>query len=49
MENHAIVLAVAHDEFIQLGAEGIHALGAKQHVLYDIKSVLPIDEVDARL
>ncbi len=46
---HAIVLAVAHDEFMQLGIDGIHALGAKQHVLYDIKSVLPIDEVDARL
>ena len=46
---HAIVLAVAHDEFMQLGAEGIHALGAEQHVLYDIKSVLPIDSVDARL
>lgn len=45
----AIVLAVAHDEFVQLGAEGIHALGKEQHVLYDIKSVLPIDKVDARL
>ena len=46
---HAIVLAVAHDEFLQLGAEGIHAFGANKHVLYDIKSVLPIGEVDARL
>ena len=46
---NAIVLAVAHDEFMQLGADGIHALGAEQHVLYDIKSVLAIDEVDARL
>ena len=45
----AIVLAVAHDDFVQLGSDGIHALGAKQHVLYDIKSVLPIDDVDARL
>ncbi len=46
---HGIILAVAHDQFLQWGAEGIHALGAEQHVLYDIKSVLPIDEVDARL
>jgi len=46
---NAIILAVAHDQFLELGAEGIHALGAKKHVLYDIKSVLPIDEVDARL
>ena len=46
---HAIILAVAHEQFLQLGAKGIHALGAEKHVLYDIKSVLPIDEVDARL
>ncbi len=46
---HAIILAVAHEQFLELGAKGIHALGAEQHVLYDIKSVLPIDEIDARL
>ena len=46
---HAIILAVAHEQFLQLGAKGIHALGAEKHVLYDIKSVLPIDQVDARL
>ncbi len=45
----AIILAVGHKEFLKLGAEGIHAFGAKKHVLYDIKSVLPIDQVDARL
>jgi len=45
----AIILAVAHEQFMQLGFEGIHALGAEKHVLYDIKSVLPIDQVDARL
>ena len=42
-------LSVAHDELMQLGIDGVHALGAEQYVLYDIKSVLPIDEVDARL
>ena len=46
---HAIILAVAHEQFLELGAKGIHALGAEQHVLYDIKSVLPIETVDARL
>ena len=46
---HAIILAVAHEQFLQLGAKGIHALGAGQHVLYDIKSLLPIESVDARL
>ncbi len=45
----AIVLAVAHEQFLALGAKGIHALGAEKHVLYDIKSALPIDQVDARL
>ncbi len=46
---HAIILAVAHEQFLELGAKGIRALGAEQHVLYDIKSVLPIETVDARL
>ena len=44
----AIILAVAHEQFLTLGAEGIHVLGSNKHVLYDIKSVLPIDDVDAR-
>lgn len=44
-----IIFAVSHEEFIELGADGIHALGAIKHVLYDIKSELPIEEVDARL
>jgi len=46
---HAIILAVAHEQFLQLGAKGMYALGAEKYVLYDIKSVLPIDQVDARL
>ncbi len=46
---HSIILAVAHEQFLELGTKGIHALGAEQHVLYDIKSVLPIETVDARL
>ena len=45
----AIILAVAHDAFVELGAAGIRALGKDEHVLYDIKSVLPRDDVDARL
>jgi hypothetical protein len=27
----------------------VHALGKQDHIVYDIKSMLPIDEVDARL
>src|SRR5690606_37834306 len=39
----AIVLAVAHREFVDLGAEGIKRLGTPNSVLYDIKSVLQRD------
>ena len=45
----AIVLAVAHREFKQLGSSGIRAFGKKEHVLYDLKYVLPADESDLRL
>lgn len=45
----AIILAVAHDHFLELGAAGIRALGKPDHVLYDIKSILPKSDVDARL
>ena len=44
-----IVLAVSHQEFRDLQVEAIHALGKQQHVLYDIKDVLPADAVDGRL
>ena len=44
-----IVLAVAHREFLAMSPDAIHALGKAQHIVYDIKSVLPIDQVDARL
>jgi len=46
---YSIILVVAHNEFLVLGPDGIHTLGAKPHVLYDMKSVLSIDQVDARL
>ncbi|MBI5107801.1 MAG: Vi polysaccharide biosynthesis UDP-N-acetylglucosamine C-6 dehydrogenase TviB [Rhodocyclales bacterium] len=45
----AIILAVAHPEFLALGAAGIHALGKPGHVLYDVKSLLPRIESDGRL
>lgn len=50
-DNHydAIILAVSHREFVEMGAESIHRLGKKNHVLYDIKYVLKADEVDGRL
>ncbi len=45
----AIVLAVAHRQFREMGPAAIHAFGRPEHVLYDIKSMLPVDQVDARL
>lgn len=44
-----IILAVAHNEFRALGAEGIRAFGKSVHVLYDLKYVLAADAVDLRL
>ena len=45
----AIILAVAHPEFLQLGAAGIHAFGKNEHVLYDVKSLLGKTDADGRL
>ena len=45
----AIILAVAHDEFKALGAKNIRRLGKENHVLYDLKYLLPKDQVDMRL
>lgn len=44
-----IVLAVAHDQFKQLGAQKIRAWGKEPHVLYDLKYVLDQSESDLRL
>ena len=51
LANHydAIILAVKHAQFIKMGAETIRALGKEQHVLYDIKYLLPANQVDGRL
>ena len=45
----AIVLAVAHEQFRALGAEGVRRFGRDNALLYDIKSVFPLELVDARL
>ncbi|WP_028918272.1 Vi polysaccharide biosynthesis UDP-N-acetylglucosamine C-6 dehydrogenase TviB [Pseudoxanthomonas sp. J35] len=45
----AIIVAVAHDRFRQLGAEGIRAYGKEVCAIYDVKYVLPRDAVDGRL
>ena len=45
----AIILAVGHQQFAQLGAAGIRAFGKPESVLYDVKGLLPRDSVDGRL
>jgi UDP-N-acetyl-D-galactosamine dehydrogenase len=45
----AIVIAVAHDQIRDLGDAGVHRLGRREHVVYDIKHVLRKDQVDGRL
>ncbi|MGE6915818.1 Vi polysaccharide biosynthesis UDP-N-acetylglucosamine C-6 dehydrogenase TviB [Achromobacter kerstersii] len=45
----AVILAVAHNQFKALGAEGIRKLGKAQHILYDLKYVLSPAESDLRL
>ena len=45
----AVIVAVGHDQFRELGAEGIRAYGKPESILYDVKYVLPRDAVDGRL
>ncbi len=45
----AIIIAVGHNEFKELGAENIRAYGKDNHVLYDLKYILDKESVDMRL
>ena len=45
----AVILAVAHDQFKAMGAPALRALGKPQHVLFDLKYVLPAEASDLRL
>lgn len=45
----AIVIAVAHKQFIAMGGGQIRSFGKDDHVLYDLKYVLPSVESDLRL
>lgn len=45
----AIVLAVAHREFKELGAASMRKFGKEEHVLFDLKYVLPKGDADIRL
>lgn len=45
----AVIIAVAHHQFVALGSSGIRAFGKPNHVLYDLKYVLSAEQSDIRL
>lgn len=45
----AVIIAVAHREFYELGEKGIRAFGKNKHVLYDLKCLLLKGQADMRL
>lgn len=45
----AIILAVGHQQFKEMGAAEIRALGKSENILYDLKYLLPAEESDLRL
>jgi UDP-N-acetyl-D-galactosamine dehydrogenase len=45
----AVILAVAHREFKEIGAAGIRLFGKEDHVLFDLKCLLPKGDADLRL
>lgn len=45
----AVIVAVAHHQFKELGEKGLRAFGKPAHMLYDLKYVLPASASDLRL
>jgi UDP-N-acetyl-D-galactosamine dehydrogenase len=45
----AVIVAVAHNEFLELEEKGIRALARPGAVIFDVKSVLPLGASDGRL
>jgi UDP-N-acetyl-D-galactosamine dehydrogenase len=45
----AIILAVGHKQFYELGSTGIRAYAKKNAVIYDVKGILPFSDADGRL
>lgn len=45
----AIILAVAHNQFVEMGVEKIRELGKQNHVLYDLKYLFDSELSDIRL
>jgi UDP-N-acetyl-D-glucosamine/UDP-N-acetyl-D-galactosamine dehydrogenase len=45
----AIILAVGHRQFMELGEAGVKAFGQSNAVVFDVKSMLPLGAADGRL
>lgn len=45
----AVILAVGHRQFIAMGESGVKSFGYPNAVIFDVKSILPIDASDGRL
>jgi UDP-N-acetyl-D-galactosamine dehydrogenase len=45
----AVIMAVAHRQFAELGIDAIRALGKPKHVLYDLKYIFKTEQSDLRL
>lgn len=45
----AVILAVSHNEFIEMGAEKIRSFGKQSSIFFDVKSIFAIDQIDGRL
>jgi UDP-N-acetyl-D-galactosamine dehydrogenase len=45
----AIVIAVAHDVYRDMGIRKVRSLGKKTHLLFDVKYLFSADQTDQRL
>lgn len=45
----AVILAVAHQQFREMGIDAIHSLGKISHIVYDLKYLFPAAATDLRL
>ena len=44
-----IIIAVAHQQFVEMGSHKLRQFGKAEHIIYDLKYVLSADESDLRL
>jgi UDP-N-acetyl-D-glucosamine/UDP-N-acetyl-D-galactosamine dehydrogenase len=45
----AIIIAVAHEDFKELGIENIKGFGNEEHIIYDVKHLYSLENSDGRL